>query len=611
MIPNAFVETLLDRVDIVDVIDRVVPLKKAGTNYLACCPFHKEKSPSFTVSPNKQFYHCFGCGASGSAVGFVMEYHGLGFVEAVQTLADSVGLSVPQSVKSNPEVARAAHEKKISLEDVLNRANDFYKAQLRLATPAIDYLKGRGLTGKIAAQYDVGYAPEHWDSLKTVFSDYDAANLVEAGLVIFQAGSGKRYDRFRGRIMFPIRNARGLIIGFGGRVLPSETGHTGASKAKYLNSPETPLFEKNRELYGLFEGKQAIRDSNQVLVVEGYIDVVALAQHGIGYAVATLGTATSEEHIKKLLRHADTITFCFDGDKAGKKAAWKALENSLTQLVDGKTLNFLFLSEEHDPDSFVRAFGAAHLETLIQKEALPLSTFFVTELSRHLDLHQAEGRAQFVSRALPLLAKIKAPTLGLLIKKRVAHLAEVELAELQYLSGETQAKIAPARAKKYQLPLQSHAPKTVTKVRKLIQWILLNPELSLTVHIPDSQVFSAEMATLAALIEHIQSSYEIEKAPRLSSAFLLETFRNSPHEAVLFQALKTANQQDGVFEELKPDDKKAVVEGFTALLGKIDDEIFERLSKKGLSLLSDEEKQLMQTLMKRMQIRRQPKEPED
>ncbi|MBI3222047.1 MAG: DNA primase [Nitrosomonadales bacterium] len=363
MIPKSFIQDLLNRLDIVDVVERYVPLKKAGANYVACCPFHNEKSPSFTVSQSKQFYHCFGCGAHGTAIGFVMEHAGLGYVDAIEELARSVNLEVPHE-----RSAAGEHHQKAApdLYEVMQTATRYYREQLKISPRAIDYLKKRGLSGEIAAKFGIGYAPDAWQNLAAVFADYQSEVLSETGLVI-SGDEGKRYDRFRDRIMFPIVNVRGQVIGFGGRVLDK-------GEPKYLNSPETPLFEKGRELYGLFQAQKAIRGEQRVLVVEGYMDVVALAQHGVEYAVATLGTATTPYHVQKLLRLCEHVVFCFDGDKAGQRAAWRALENALPYLQDGKRISFLFLPVEHDPDSFIREFGKAAFEQRIQ-EAMPLSTY--------------------------------------------------------------------------------------------------------------------------------------------------------------------------------------------------------------------------------------------
>src|SRR5437763_505213 len=316
MTPTDFIQTLLARIDIVDVIDRHVPLKKAGANYAACCPFHSEKSPSFTVSPTKQFYHCFGCGAHGTAIGFLMEHGGRTFPEAIEELARDVGIEVPREERPG-EVQR--RDEAQGLPEIMLAAARFYRSCLKDSRKAIDYLKSRGLTGSIAQRFGIGYAPDAWQPLAGAFPKYEDAALESAGLVI--AGDGKRYDRFRDRVMFPIHDTRGQVIGFGGRVI-------GSGEPKYLNSPETPLFSKGRELYGLLQARPAVRKSGVAVVVEGYMDVVALAQHGVEYAVATLGTATTTVHVQRLLRATDRVVFCFDGDAAGRRAAWRALENA-------------------------------------------------------------------------------------------------------------------------------------------------------------------------------------------------------------------------------------------------------------------------------------------
>jgi len=416
-IPQAFLQELLARVDIVEVVGRHVALKKGGANYLGLCPFHDEKSPSFTVSPSKQFFHCFGCGKSGSALGFLMEHTGAGFIEAVQDLAQQAGLSVPQDDETPQQRAQAAvqRQQRSSLSELLEKAALGYQQQLRLAPAAVDYLKRRGLSGQIAKQYGIGYAPEQWRFLSTVVADYQNPLLVEAGLVIESKAaheegadapatqesgsgtggrSGKRYDRFRDRIMFPIRNVKGQCIGFGGRVL-------GAGEPKYLNSPETPLFSKGRELYGLFEARSAIRHAGCVVVTEGYMDVVALAQHGLGYAVATLGTACTPEQVRLLFRFSDTVVFAFDGDSAGRRAARKALPAALPWMGDTRSVKFLFLPPEHDPDSFIRAHGAPAFEQALA-QALPLSRFLLDVAAEGCALDTPEGRARLASQAEPL-----------------------------------------------------------------------------------------------------------------------------------------------------------------------------------------------------------------
>jgi DNA primase len=421
VIPDSFKQELLHRVDIVDVIERYVPLKKGGANYSACCPFHTEKTPSFTVSPTKQFYHCFGCGAHGNAISFLIEYQGLGYVEAVKDLAESVGMKMPEF-----EPRTKKPEGGPDLYEIMERACDYYREQLKTAPRAIEYLKGRGLTGKIAARFGIGYAPEGWQSLDSVFPSYADKSLKEAGLVIDPEGGGRRYDRFRDRIMFPILNQRGSVIAFGGRVL-------GDGEPKYLNSPETPLFEKGRELYGLTQARSAIRAAGRAIVVEGYMDVVALAQHGIEYAVATLGTATSASHVQKLLRQTDEVVFCFDGDAAGRKAAWHALEVSLPYLADNKTVRFLFLPPEHDPDSFVREEGKEAFEKRLG-DSRPLSEFLLEELKSRTDLGTAEGRSRLAHEAKPLLQKVSAPALRLQLLKALAEAAGMTYEEAAQLT---------------------------------------------------------------------------------------------------------------------------------------------------------------------------------
>ena len=397
MIPQSFIQELLTRVDVVDVVGKAVKLRKAGANYQGLCPFHNEKTPSFSVSPTKQFYHCFGCGAHGSAISFLMEHHGLGFVEAVHELARDVGLTVPEDhSREGAEAARKASQQ-LALSQWLDQAARYYRSRLKETPAAITYLKERGVTGETARHFGLGYAPAGWRNLEGVLPDYAAEDAVRAGLVI--AGEdGKRYDRFRERIMFPIRNPRGQVIGFGGRVL-------GQGEPKYLNSPEGPLFSKGHELYGLFEAREGIRASGRVLVVEGYMDVVMLHQHGCQYAVATLGTATTATHLGKLLRLADRVVFSFDGDAAGRRAAWRALENALPLLSDTKQLDFLFLPPEHDPDSFVRAEGLEAFEACV-RDALPLSSFLLKELAQRADITTPEGRARMQAELKPLVQQM-------------------------------------------------------------------------------------------------------------------------------------------------------------------------------------------------------------
>ena len=407
MIPNDFIAHLLSRVDVVEVIDRLVPLKKAGQNYQACCPFHKEKSPSFSVSPTKQFYHCFGCGAHGSAITFLMEYAGKSFPDSVEELAQNIGLTVPS------DNTRQADPQAGGLFDVMITAAGFYKQQLKSSPIAIEYFKKRGVSGDVARRFHLGWAPVGWQPLAEAFDDYADNQLLETAGLIATGDGGKRYDRFRERVMFPILNQQGAVIGFGGRILGSKDDGGGP---KYLNSPETPIFSKGRELYGLFQAQAAIRKVNRVLVVEGYMDVVALAQYGVEYVVATLGTATTEAHTQRLLRLADEVVFSFDGDSAGQRAAWRALENALPALRDGKQVRFLFLPTEHDPDSYVRGFGQAAFEEMVSN-ALPLSEYWIRELNVRHAGDSAEAKAGRAAAARLHLELVSAPMMREVLAK--------------------------------------------------------------------------------------------------------------------------------------------------------------------------------------------------
>jgi DNA primase len=536
MIPNDFISTLLSRVDIVDVIDRHVPLKRAGANYQACCPFHSEKTPSFTVSPTKQFYHCFGCGAHGTAIGFLMEHAGKSFPDAVEELARDAGLEVPRVERAGDKERR---EEAADATATLLTAARFYRSQLKEAPRAIDYLKRRGLTGEIAARFGIGYAPDAWQPLNTAFPQYDDPALDAAGLVVTGDG-GKRYDRFRDRVMFPIHDSRGRVIGFGGRVI-------GDGEPKYLNSPETAVFSKGRELYGLFLARNAIRDAGCVVVVEGYMDVVALAQHGVDYAVATLGTATTPVHVQKLFRMTDTVVFCFDGDAAGRKAAWRALNNALPVLSDGKNARFLFLPDGEDPDDFVRARGKSAFEQALAN-AVPLSEYLVTELSAQHPPVSAEGRAALVSAAKPLVGQISAPVLATLIRNRIAALVELSDADVRGFLPQGDPAPAPAEAPVH----RGRAPRLPVRrapslARELIAAILLKPELARIVSLPRPSDGTAEGNALAALVDACRAS----DAPTSTPA-LIQQFMDSAHEPVLAAALATAEDQ-----ALTPEDAEA------------------------------------------------------
>ncbi|HAF54502.1 MAG TPA: DNA primase [Thauera sp.] len=568
MIPQSFVQELLSRVDIVDVIERYLPLKKSGANYFACCPFHGEKSASFSVSPSKQFYHCFGCGVHGSAIGFLMEYSGLGFVDAVKELASQVGLQVPDDGRS---AAPAHHDASERLYEAMAVAARFYRDQLKSARPAVDYLKRRGLSGQVAARFELGFAPDDWQALQKAFPDYQAKVLAEAGLVI-DNDQGRRYDRFRNRITFPIHDRRGRIIAFGGRVLDK-------GEPKYLNSPETPLFEKGRELYGLFLAQKAIRDAGFVVVVEGYMDVVALAQFGIENAVATLGTATTPHHVHTLLRQTDRIVFCFDGDAAGRRAAWRALENALESLRDDATLAFLFLPAEHDPDSFVRAEGADALRKAALA-ATPLARFLIQTLSEHHALDSAEGRAAFVHEAAPLITRIAAPLLKLQLVKTVAETAGMTQGEVEFafeqLAAQTPRRrsadgqpaarsetTAPPAASPDDLEVRDlppgnmrrrHAPaprprpggrrKPPSTASTLLRLVLQHPTWAARLPVALIPADSAEGLALIAIIDLLSLG---EPVPAGGLGALIERFRDTPHGETLSRV--AAELVDAEFDE--------------------------------------------------------------
>jgi DNA primase len=441
-IPQSFIQELLARADVVEIVGRTVPLKKTGANFSGLCPFHSEKSPSFTVSPTKQFYHCFGCGKNGNAISFLMEHAGMNFVEAVKDLAGQYGMQVPEEERSPEDRERAAREreKQATLSDVLEKAGAAYRKQLKASPRAVDYFKRRGVSGEIAKAFGLGYAPEGWRSLASVFPNYDDPLLAESGLVIVgEDGEDKRYDRFRDRVMFPIRNVKGECIGFGGRVLGDE-------KPKYLNSPETPVFSKGRELYGLYEARNHLREAGYVLVTEGYMDVVALAQLGFPNAVATLGTACTPDHVHKLFRFTDSVVFSFDGDAAGRRAARKALDGALPYATDVRSIKFLFLPAEHDPDSYIREFGREAFAKFVA-EATPLSRFLIEAAREGCDVSTAEGRAHLAANAKPLWQLLPDGALKRQLLGEIAEAVQLDVSDLDGLwSGRPAGRRHPAES---------------------------------------------------------------------------------------------------------------------------------------------------------------------
>lgn len=435
MIPESFIQELLSRIDIVEVINKVSPLKRTGKNFMCCCPFHKEKTPSFSVSQQKQFFKCFGCGASGNVIGFLMRYEGLSYPEAIRKLAESIGMTVPETPRDRETRTRVR-----SLTDMMKVASDYYSASLKTNTRTIEYLKQRGITGETAARFALGYSPDAWQPLKDVFGDQYASKDLEeedgCGLVIHNGD--KRYDRFRGRLMFPIRNPRGQVIAFGARTL------NGDEHPKYLNSPETALYHKSREIYGLYEASASIREKHRAIVCEGYMDVIQLSQAGFTEACAALGTAVTAEHVQKLLRAVDTVYFSFDGDSAGQHALRRALEAALPVVEDDQEIRFVVLPPEHDPDSLIKEKGAQAFEDELQK-SLTLTQYFVRTVSQGKDLGTAEGRSQFVAESKPLIVSMRsAPILRKQLVGELAMHARMSPDEIERLCGIASVRKLPA-----------------------------------------------------------------------------------------------------------------------------------------------------------------------
>ena len=510
-IPQSFIDEVLNRTDIVEVIDTRVPLKKAGREFKACCPFHDEKTPSFTVSQVKQFYHCFGCGANGTAISFLMDYEHMEFVEAIEELARRAGLEVPKETTGKQTQAPST----LPHYALLERVADYYQEQLRShpqASQAIAYLKQRGLTGDVAARFNIGYAPPGWENLAAALNADNTVRkqLLELGLTVERDKGDGAYDRFRDRIQFPILDRRGRTIGFGGRVLDDST-------PKYLNSSESPVFHKGQELYGLFEARRAVRKLERILVVEGYMDVVALAQFDINYAVATLGTATTHEHLERLFRTVPEVVFCFDGDRAGREAAWRALENTLPVLRDGREARFLFLPDGEDPDSLVRKIGKQALEQQIAS-ATHLSEFFFERLSSRLDINSIDGRARLVTDAKPLLGKLPDSTFQQLMVEQLAALAQTTAEQiagrLEIPLPETATTAAPQTR-----PVRQSAGKS--PVRQALELLLYQPSLAAEIQQPDF-LQQCDVAGVPLLVEVLDL---LQQHPGLSTGAVLEHWR--------------------------------------------------------------------------------------
>jgi DNA primase len=509
LIPQEFIDDLVARADIVEVIGRRVPLKRAGREFKACCPFHEEKTPSFTVSPTKGFYHCFGCGAHGTAVGFLMDYDHLGFVEAIEALAGMVGVDVPRTESDKP--ARRYDELFELNENVARR----WRRKLAEHAPAVDYLKQRGIDGATAKRFGLGFAPEGWSMVLDRYgkTPEDTERLLAAGLII-RNDEGRHYDRFRDRLMFPIRDARGRTVGFGGRTL-------GDGEPKYLNSPETVLFHKGRELYGLYEARQALRDIERLVVVEGYMDVVALARHGIDFAVATLGTATTPDHLNRLFRLTDNVDFCFDGDRAGRKAAWRALETALPLVREGRQIRFTFLPDQHDPDSYVNEFGPNAFVAALDS-GVRLADYLINELAAEVDLGSVEGRARLAELARPLITKLSPGVYRELVVESLSERVGLSTARLEHLlkSGDEGALMAIERRPLSRIrKVGSQGGPSV--IRRAITLLLNRPDAGHNVDGDKlTDVHRPGAALLIRLIETVQAE------PHITTAGLLERFRH-------------------------------------------------------------------------------------
>ncbi len=557
-IPRDFIDNLIGRADIVDIIEKRVKLKKAGKNYHACCPFHNEKTPSFTVSQDKQFYHCFGCGAHGNAIGFLMEYDNLEFVEAIEDLAGFYGVDVPreQGTRQGPSTP----ERK-DFYELLESVARFYQYQLKEHpnSPAVnDYLKGRGLSAEIITKYAIGYAPPGWDNVLKRFArdKHTEEQLLTTGVLLENENTHRRYDRFRDRVMFPIRDKRGRVIGYGGRVLGDE-------KPKYLNSPETPVFHKGKELYGLYEVRQAYKEIPRIVVVEGYMDVVALAQFGIDYAVASLGTSTSGDHMQTLFRNSNEVICCYDGDNAGRDAAWRALENALPQLRDGKELKFVFLPDGEDPDSLVRHEGKAALEQLFS-EAQSLPDFLFNRLSQSIDTRSDAGRSKLASQAKPLIDKMPDGFYrGIVLKKLARFLAWDETKLNAFFTTEKKAA-----------PKQKHIQ--ITPIRRAIGLLLQNPQLGYNLPVFDDlkDLQSPGTNILLKLLAQTRDSEQI------TTAQLLEYWRGTPEENAL---VKLAVWDHGADAAVEPEFLDTLLVLSTRVIEQRFNELQMKLAQSGLT----------------------------
>lgn len=533
LIPQDFIDDLIARADIVEVVGRRVQLKKAGREFKACCPFHDEKTPSFTVSPGKGFYHCFGCGAHGTAIGFLMEFDHMSFVEAIESLANSMGVEIPRSESDQPA---KRYDELFSLMDAVAR---HWQSCLKETPEAVEYLKNRGIDGSTAKRFGIGFAPDGWSNVLDKFGQSEEATdrLLATGLVI-RKDSGKHYDRFRDRIMFPIRDARGRTIGFGGRTM-------GDGEPKYLNSPETVLFHKGRELYGMYEARQALRHIDRLVVVEGYMDTIALARNGIDYVVATLGTATTSEHLNHLFRLTENVYFSFDGDRAGTKAAWRALENALPQIREGRQIRFVFLPEGQDPDSYVNENGAEAFVQLLEA-GLPLSEFLIRELASQVDMDTIDGRAKLAEMARPLVNRIPVGIYRELLLESLAEsvgLSATKLEKMMIAGAQTvdrSVHAGPAAIPRRRRSATSGGPSVV---RRAITLVLNYPEAGKNLDIEMlAGVQRAGVDLLTTLVETVQSE------PNITTAGLLERWRHDEKGRHLGKLAAAAMPMDEEFD---------------------------------------------------------------
>ena len=568
-IPQNFIDELLTRTDIIDVIDAYVPLKKAGKNHKACCPFHEEKTPSFNVNQDKQFYYCFGCTASGTAITFLMEHLRIGFVEAIEDLASRAGMEIPREAYNSEDSSSGSNK----LYELLESITEYYTNELKNnknTNNIINYIKKRNINNETRVEFELGFAPPGWDNLVSNFgkSKETIKLLVDAGVII-KNDRGSYYDRFRNRLIFPIRDQRGRVIGFGGRVLGDET-------PKYLNSPETQIFQKGRELYGLFQARKASRDLKDIYIVEGYMDVIALAQFGIKNVVATLGTAATFEHIGKLFRITNKLIFCFDGDKAGKKAAWRALENSLSLLKNGRQVYFIFLPNNEDPDTFVNKNGK---NAFINTEMLtPLSDFLFNSISHNINLEILEGRSEMINKTLPYLAKLPLDPYKDIIIKELSKITGYEVNDIQKQLS-TPEKSDFKELKNSNKKVENN--RGIEKIRWLIRCLLHQPSLALNVESTES-LLALESSGIDFLCELIQL---IKKNPNITLGGILENWRDSKFEKRLCELASEEDEfnEIGVTNEVFTDAISGLIETHQ--------KEFETFKKKSSPLeLTDEEK---------------------